>query len=368
MGLTRPLTRGGLTRPLVRSVLGGIGGGGGIPAGLERFAAAIAATKSGVSDTRILTIGDSTAKGSGGSTDTTIPDIKSFSRRLGEIINQKVSFAPGIGNPSIAGQQDQRWSAGAGWDKQAFAFGSYGGEPTSDLTYTPDGDYIYNAFDVYYLVTPTLGTFDAAAIGGSPITVDGKIGASGEVSKTTVTFPAAANPVLTISPNADGGIYIVGVEPYHTGIKRVRSGNVGIPATRSDYWADMGFFNRLQAIQLYAPHLLLIDLSINDAGTNVDPASLQANLIAIIEFVQPFTDIVLMSPTPCSGEPFTTLQSAYQPVFQYLKSTYNLPLVDMYSRYGGVFNAPMMSDDRHPNDAGYLDWAQATYDKVKGSL
>ena len=31
MGLTRPLTRGGLTRPLVRSVLGGIGGGGAVP-------------------------------------------------------------------------------------------------------------------------------------------------------------------------------------------------------------------------------------------------------------------------------------------------------------------------------------------------
>lgn len=35
MALTRPLTRGGLTRPLVRSVLGGIGGGGGIVSPLE---------------------------------------------------------------------------------------------------------------------------------------------------------------------------------------------------------------------------------------------------------------------------------------------------------------------------------------------
>lgn len=33
MGLTRPLTRGGLTRPLVRSVLGGIGGGAPAPEG-----------------------------------------------------------------------------------------------------------------------------------------------------------------------------------------------------------------------------------------------------------------------------------------------------------------------------------------------
>lgn len=39
MGLTRSLTRGGLTRPLVRSVLGGIGGGGADPQPPEGYAA-----------------------------------------------------------------------------------------------------------------------------------------------------------------------------------------------------------------------------------------------------------------------------------------------------------------------------------------
>jgi lysophospholipase L1-like esterase len=175
----------------------------------------------------------------------------------------------------------------------------------------------------------------------------------------TVTA-ASASTSNTVTIAATGGpVYVSGIDSYLAGTKKVRVGNVGVPGSTSAQWASDVALTGLSYIRGYAPDLMFIPIGINDARDSVSPATLQANLAAIIVAAQVSGDAVLMTMPPSFGAPYTTFEPQYQAVYRTLSATYNVPIVDIYGRFGGVWQTAFMFDALHPNNYGYWDIAGA---------
>jgi lysophospholipase L1-like esterase len=180
------------------------------------------------------------------------------------------------------------------------------------------------------------------------------------IIKTTVLCGSAATTnVLTMAQTVARTI-VIGVEPFLSTSKHIRIANAGVNSTTSTQWAvTTADFGSTNTIKGYAPDATVIMLGINDARDSIAPSVLQANLATIIVAAQVSGDVVLATPPPSSGAPYTTFEPQYQAVYKALSATYNVPIVDIYGRFGGTWNTAFMFDALHPNNAGYWDMAEA---------
>jgi lysophospholipase L1-like esterase len=113
------------------------------------------------------------------------------------------------------------------------------------------------------------------------------------------------------------------------------------------------------AIANYAPNLTIIDLSINDGSGSVPAATVTANLSALVASAQASGDVILVMPNPVSATPSATFQPLYYPAIQSLANSLNVPLIDIYGRWGQTWQTNLMSNTFHPNNDGYWDIAEA---------
>jgi len=93
---------------------------------LKKWALALAKTRDGVSDSRILCIGDSTTTGVMSTLAATYPSAGAYPTRLAALLNSSVTpSAQGLAVPRsiLSGAQDNRWSVGAVWAMEQFGQG-----------------------------------------------------------------------------------------------------------------------------------------------------------------------------------------------------------------------------------------------------
>jgi len=340
-----------------------------VPLLLPKFRLALAKTLDGVSDTRVLCgPGDSTTFGQGGSTMATVTPLASWCARLVTLLNTRgIPAAPGMvkvpsANDGIA--HDTRWTLGAGWSVLNLFLGLgssglvTGTAPAGAVVFTPGPGFSYDTFALHYTKGVGNGTLHITATGGT--TTDIPTVNASQYNATVIVSAAVAATTNTVTITATGGpVYITAIEPYLSGTTKVRVGNIGVPGSTSANWIDPVMLHGLSTYRELAPDLSIIPLSINDARDSVSPATLQANLAALIVAGQATGDVVLMPPPPSSGSPYTTFEPQYQAVYRALSALYNVPIVDVYGRFGGTWNAAFMSDALHPNNAGYWDIASA---------
>jgi lysophospholipase L1-like esterase len=329
---------------------------------LPIFRQAVLNSLNGISDTKILCIGDSTTAGVGSSTQTTIPAAKGFPRQLAEIFSTRLcKSAQGIGNPRrFSGDPDNRWTYGTGWNFGGFSWSDADGStPAGILKYTPDGGTTFDGFDVYYIKNSGLGTITVTATGGSAVVVNTSA-AAGVGKATVMAATAAGNNSVEIT--GSGNCYILGVEPFLSTQRRIRVGNVGVPGSTSTSWntATTGY-TRMASLITYAPHLTIVSLGLNDAGSSVSTATLETNLNAIITAAKTVGDVILWTPPPPTGAPYQAGIASYQATYAAVAVAQSIPLVDIYTRFGGTWNASLMTDSLHPNDSGYLIIAEEIY-------
>jgi lysophospholipase L1-like esterase len=332
---------------------------------LPKFRLAMARTLDGVSDTKILVPGDSTADGVGGSTMATVTAFSSWPWRVSTLLNSRIPSAPGLAKVPSAFDgtaHDTRWVLGTGWSiLSGYGWGSSGlatgTAPAGTLVFQHvSTEPIYDTYDVWYTLGAGNGTIHVTATGGATSDIPTVAGSQSVNKVTVVAGSASATNAITISATG-GAVFISGVDSYLSTTRRVRVSNAGVPGSTSTQWAlDVGVTG-LPHIRAYAPDLTVLPIGINDARDSVSPATLQANLAAIIVAAQLSGDAVLMTMPPSSGAPYTTFEPQYQAVYKALSVTYNVPIIDIYGRFGGTWQTAFMFDALHPNNAGYWDIA-----------
>lgn len=342
---------------------------------MSKFRLAIAKARNGTADAKILFVGDSTTFGVG-SSDTNVPPNTGFPARVSSLLNSSLlatSYGHATGKSSFGATTDTRWSAGTGWSTGS-SFGWAGGSvwtgvsPAGNLVCTPGS--VSDTYDVYYVRFSSGGTITCTASGGTPV-VQSTNGASGIVKVACSAASASGSNTVTIS--ATGTIYVVGIEGYKSATKQLRIANAGLGGSRSTNWNNGNGLDGVAAIKAYAPDLTFICLGIND--TSASPATTssayRANIQALIDAAKVSGDVALITIPPAnaaSDAAGASLIATYSSEERLLALVNNLPLVDVFYRYGSSYNTGFMSDTYHPNNLGYWDWATAVVDVIRTQM
>jgi lysophospholipase L1-like esterase len=104
-------------------------------------------------------------------------------------------------------------------------------------------------------------------------------------------------------------------------------------------------------------------LGVNDAIASTGWSTVGTNLTTLITAEQVSGDAVLLTPPPTSiSSGVTALLATYEPGYQTLARTLNIPIVDIYARWGSTYQGVKWTvDGTHPTVAGYQDIAGALW-------
>jgi lysophospholipase L1-like esterase len=318
---------------------------------LPKLRLALANTRAGVSDTKLMFIGDSTTAGYNGSVYNALLSYATHVYLPGTNTAQGLSMAGQ--NGLFSTQWTGTWNSGFGGS--GFAnLSSMQNVGTACETFTP-GLGTFDSYSVYYPTDSSFGTFTAQALGGSVITINPGIGGH-NFAFTTVTGTASASSTLQIC-GLTGAVLVSGAEPFLSTTKTVRLGVAGVGGVTTSNWVAGDANSSLNAIRVYAPAAGIISLGINDGGGSVSVASYIANMTTIITNVRVSGDAIIMTMPPSQSAPQSTFEAQYVPALYSLAASLGVPIIDIYGRFGGAWQTSLMADSLHPNAAGYMDWA-----------
>lgn len=358
-------------------------------AALAKMQSAAAGTK----NARILCIGDSTTFGVF-SNGTSTGDLKplawptQLANRFNSVgINAHANSFFGSATGAAGGtaqsndQNDSRVSMGTGWSRSV-DFGVCGTTYTANNT--TSGPFAFtptvpvDTFTVYFYQQAGGSTLSWNINGGAATNVNlsgtqaiGSFTASGTLGTNTINLNWVSNGAQVIR--------LMGIEAYDSSKNWVGIINAGWPVARSTDWNSTGFFYAAisNGIAGLKPDLSILDLGINDNGAGNSLNLYIGQMQNIINQCKLSGDVILQSPNPTLNNYLTfhypyNQQTAMQQALLTLANTNNIPMIDIYGRWGGtngyaISNANgLMGDNLHPSAAGYADKASAGF-KIIGS-
>ena len=230
------------------------------------------------------------------------------------------------------------------------------------------GPFDCNGFIVYWIRRAATSTFNLTIDAEAP-TATGGSGAD-LLMTTTVAAAAFGTHTLhigTIGAGATGAI-IIGVEPIvgaspGTGVYVANAGTGG--SKSGDWNAPTGAWATFNvAWDVPQPNLSVIDLGINDMGTNVLPATFQTNLTAIVTKAQTYGSVLLVVPHERTDATFTYPWSQYVAAIQAVATAKAVPVLNVGTLLGGTIasaagGAYDSGDHIHMNTLGYYLKARA---------
>lgn len=343
------------------------------PTSLRKWKKALARVRSGGGDAKILCVGDSTTLGAG----TPTPYLGAYTHWLAQ--EMKRSFAPTEKGLAIAHlNPDVRWTVGSGWNlgtAQGYGWATWPStsngyfDCTTDgatLTFTPGGSALYDKFDVYVFEYTGTGTAAITATGGSAVNVVAGVQAlaSGIVKKYTATAASLSSTnSVTIAKTGTTQLIVFAIEPWNSTASTIRIGNAGVSGTGSDAWAaQVGFApgaSPRKNIEAYAPDLTIIDLGINSAVLNRDPATVASELALVVSSAQVSGDVIYKTMIPSNDTTYADREAII--VANMLAS--GVPVIDVFGRItsfggGAAYNtAGFMYDTLHGNALAYAEVA-----------
>lgn len=341
---------------------------------LPHWSAMVRKVQAGISDAKLLCVGDSTTSGYGDNNFTTNMFQDSYPNVLTTALNSKFSTANGLSRPPATVDStgvDSRWTLGSGWTKDptyGFLKSSVQGSTLSgNLVFAPNTGETYDTFDVYYLaVAGGTGVMTITATGGTPLVRTVNASPVGANHVTVSAASAATNNTVTIASSVHI-LWIIAVEPYLSTTSKVRVGSAGIPGSKTTGWNSAVINGPINSIQAYAPDLTVFHLGINDADTSVATATTIASLTALIAAARVSGDVVLCMPNPISGNPDVANMAALYPLYQSLAISQKVPFCDLYALFGGTWKSAWMYDALHPNSIGYAATGNAVASTILGA-
>jgi len=334
---------------------------------LTKFRVAYAKTRDGVADTKILFIGDSIPAGNG----STLPNNQSYGAYPARVTlghNPLIQARPNlILYPS---HQDDRCTLGTGWSGYS---GGYGfGASSAWLANGAAGNLVcaagaqngtYDTYNIYYRRYSGGGSFTATATGGAS---SGTISTNGAdaVLKTTITAAAANNTNTVTLTNPAGQILILAIEASLSTRKSVLISNAGVNSSQASGSGSASWSSTesILAINAFAPDLCFIELGTNDANLGFTKAVVKAGLQTIITACQTSGSVVLIKGHPSSDSTTESFMTQYRTAMDELGVTNSVPTLDIFARFGGVFQTTLSADAYHLNEVGAWDEGAAITD------
>lgn len=331
------------------------------PAALRRLRAKLAQAKAGTGLCKIAVAGNSITAGQSVTFST-----QSWPVVLRDFLATKGYTKTGTGVVFCSNSQagtDTRWSFSSGWFNYV---PSSIKTPTkahnaNGATATFTSDQTGTVASVYY--ANNSGTFTVSIDGGTAVAVT-PTGSSSTTGVYTVTGLSNAVHTVVVTLTSTSYVYLIGAEVRGTTGVTVTGCGIG-GATSTDFVTTNNAGGR-KAVLAWAPDVVLIDLLTNDANTLtiIPAATSKANMQALITEYSATADVILVASIPgydnTAAAPVAF--TAYRQALYDLADSNNLPVLDLYDRWGTYASANglgLMTDSLHPNAAGYADIAAA---------
>lgn len=223
----------------------------------------------------------------------------------------------------------------------------------SPFTFTPTTS--VDSFDVYYPANSGQGTITLSINGGSGTAVSEN--GTFAMNKVTKTGTLGAG-TLTIQQSV-ASVFMTGIIAYNSAVKEVSVINAGSGSAVAGTFTTNTFpFSALNVIGFLAPDLTIIDLTINDAAPPTALSTYQANLQTIITEAKISGDVILLGGVP-SVSTYATIanQTAINNMAAALaaKNSINyISMIDLWGSSAAIITASYgCGDGIHLNQAGY---------------
>ncbi|MDC7677046.1 SGNH/GDSL hydrolase family protein [Asticcacaulis machinosus] len=382
----------GLKLPQVSALRRRRGVSGPVVPDLPIWRAARAAVTAGERNARILCIGDSTTAGHGAYAAGMGDNNKAgaWPTQLAALINARggtASWSSIIGNNNASDTRlydnQVTFPSGQGWNfstAAGVAGSTLGGYHTTASVHSPPSKYNFapiNACDTFEVYNPKAGGNARAWIlsvndGADLATVSNMQTPSppGAFEKYTLTTAMGAN-VLNIRAQNTETTYLAGIIAYNSAVREISVLNAGWSGAKaSDLNNGSGYaYGPVNAISVYDPDLVIINIGINDANqaSPTATATFISHVQAVIAAAKAAgTDVVLMAPTPIGSSYAANLNTLSAAILA-LGATNSLPVIDLRARfidYATANGAGWMRDTLHPNVSGYAQIATAVADLI----
>lgn len=332
----------------------------GPPSNMARFRSAVAASRDGQRDAKILLIGDSQVAGIGSTAYVTQPDLGSMCTRLATCLS-------GLGVAAVRGfsapGSNNFWTTGASWTSTFFGFASlacFTSASGGNALVFADSRINADQFDVYVLRGPGFGTINITATGGSAVVQSMNNAASSVVKLTAIAAAKATTNTVSITVTGGAPCYIVGVEPFDSTATKIRVANAGIGTVGAvEHALAPTTWGTVPMINAYAPDLTVINLSgVNDRGSGRSAAVYTAAMDTVVNAALRVSSVILATQMPTGVSPNNVNEAAYN---AYSFTRPEVMVYDYYSRCASYesYNARgMVFDGLHANNLGYWDFAQ----------
>jgi len=352
--------------------------------GLPIWSAALRGVMAGTRNARIYVSGDSVTRGL--SELASNRQLKSWPTQMGALATaagfrcNNQSFFGGGGIPSVnttgLATYDTRvtLSGAMQFNGAAASLFSTGGalldcSSAGSVTFAPEAD--CDTFDVYY---PTKsgsplasGTFTYKIDGGTDSAPVSQAGANG-VSKLTIPVALGAHS-LTLSW-ASGRFTCIGVNSFDSSQKRIDIFNDGVIGQNTvEHNYSVYPWSQNLAPGALAGDLLIYALCENDLLQGRTVLATQTNAQGSIDAAKAAgMDVLLVNAIPVFVGPSVINQDAMAQGIRDLAATNDIPIFDIYARWGGLYNAARMTDGNHPNSGalGYGDIAAGVANRIFG--
>lgn len=305
-------------------------------------------------------MGDSTSRGVGGGSTSTDPAqfLNSYPRQMASQMLSKYNAICEncMGQAGIVlANYDSRIAVG-GWTTVSETLGGPGFQTASavaDVVFTPTVP--ISKFDIYY-ITAGGGSFTVNVDGGSPL---GTINCGGANGYAKQSFSVAlGSHAIHAHWNATNA-YLAGIDAWDGTNKVTRIINPGRTGFKTSDWLDASnAWSAFNVLGVPQPHLIIIDLGINDCINSVAVATTQANYGTLYDKAKATgADVIFVSPNPISGATTFPL-SSYVTAMQTVATAKGAMFLDFFNYVGGtVAGMAGMFDALHPNAAGYAQKA-----------
>ncbi len=360
---------------------------------LKKWRAALANTMAGIADSKIAFIGDSTDCGAyangaqwAGNRELTVP--AAIAKRLAGIgipTNTASQFGTQSVSPATAAGLNAyftQWSYGAGWtgSSAGSVAGGFLVQNTSDTTaanYTPkavDGTpLVFDRIEFAYLKNSTYANFTLALDGGAAFYTSTQAGAG---AIDTQTFSVASGThtinIAKTAPDAAKVLFPLSIRCYSSTAKTVQVLNMAGGNMDSAKMSNTAqYFGTVNTLTRQAPHLTIINCTINDAIANTSVATYKTNIQSIITAAKLSGDVIIRTgntvSTGYSGFVLNSDDPFIQALYE-LSITNDCPFISIKERLGpfvDMFALGYAVDGAHPTAAGYFDIANPLFELIK---
>jgi len=337
---------------------------------LPKWGAARANVLAGISNAKLLCLGDSTTAG--------------FGARPGNVNSIAYSYPTVLANLLTAAGLNSSWqsrwadnnSALSGytinsWDARCNGGDGYAPYPlptlggglfmgtapyTMAFSFTPATP--FDKVDLYDTTTGTAATYVANISGVGTITPSQA--AAPALRMQTISATLGSNSLI-VAPTSANPSFFIGAIAYNSAVKEVSIINAGFGGgTAGTFNSGTDAWSPLNVLGFLAPDLTIIDLTINDAILDTALANYMTNLEAIVVKAKLSGDVILLGGVPIDpsyGGATLAKQTAINNIAAAIAAKNGANYISMFDLWGSftaINNAGWSSDLQiHPNAAGY---------------